>query len=473
MSGFISISNTNNLPENTIHEITEFICVNNTLSFIDIKFKVSIKKESIFKIYLYINKVKQDITNNVNHIEAENYYSYSITDTNYNTEYRLQLEIIIKNNKSIKSKESVIRTKEKEISKIYGVSIDESNSNPKTSVSYINDAVGIEPASNRSLIGWLNKFPYNKIKIVGFKNGKETGEIDKNNKKKYINGEFVTDDVDVMVKIPKVYWSINQHNQEIKICETKISEDFECYAHKINALEKNYIYIGVYLASGINGKLRSVSGKTPFFSNLKTLRSLAHNNGNGYQLFNLHTMNLIQILYLIAFKNLNSENALGEGKRQYRLVETGSSDQKGFIYGNNFNTDALCFLGIEDLWGNLRQWIDGIFINNNMDVQIIQDNKSFEDNGVGYKTILNNVNSFGSIQYIDSVTFSKEFPFCPTGHTGSTNTYYCDGCNLESNSGIAFGGDYYQSGPSGIFSLCSYPESEINNLVGARLCYLG
>ena len=57
--------------------------------------------------------------------------------------------------------------------KIYGITVNETNSNPFTSLTYTNDAIGIISATNNSLNGWSNNEIFKDIKLVGFKNGKE------------------------------------------------------------------------------------------------------------------------------------------------------------------------------------------------------------------------------------------------------------------------------------------------------------
>ncbi|MDQ9753342.1 hypothetical protein RFZ03_22180, partial [Acinetobacter baumannii] len=89
-------------------------------------------------------------------------------------------------------------------------------------------------------------------------------------------------------------------------------ETSDCYAHKVGEVEKDFIYVGAYLGSIEAGRLRSKSGVTPTVNTTLTqFRNYAHNVGSGYQQFNWFTLSLLQILYLIAYKNLNSQNALG------------------------------------------------------------------------------------------------------------------------------------------------------------------
>lgn len=148
---------------------------------------------------------------------------------------------------------------------IYGVRVMENNSNPNSCCTYIENAVGVNPANSISLGGWTNKFPFNEIRIVGFKNGQVTKEIKKDNKAQYTDGSTVPTDVDVMVEIPKVYWKFTNiiNGYELRISNYKVDSTWDCYAHKVGGVEKDHIYVGTYLGYNEGGKLRSRSGVSP------------------------------------------------------------------------------------------------------------------------------------------------------------------------------------------------------------------
>lgn len=469
MSGFISICN--GVGEKEIkYEITEFTLENNYEANIDIWFKVVGDKVPTMQLFLYKNGEKTEITNNANYHQDTDKYFYSLIGLEYDTEYRIQIEVVVRG-KSFRSEEKTIRTMTKTI--IYGVSVDESNSNPDTCCSYIEDAIGVTSADSTSLRGWADKFPFNKVKIVGFKDGKETGDINPENKDHYFGGVRVPPDVDVMVKFPKFYWKFTKINNgyEIRISDKKL-DGYDCFAHKVNGVEKDYIYIGCYEASEESLKLRSKSGVYPLTNHmLRDFREYAQAKGAGYQLFNYNTLKAVQVLFLIAYKGLDSQSKLGNGNSKGIRVETGSTFDKGLVYGERFKTVPMCFLGIEDLWGNNYQWVDGIYVNGT-NIHINEDNKNFNDTGKGYKVIPYQQKAISG--YISKVSGTNDLGFYPSECNGSFSTQYCDFGYYKSNTICRFGGNKERDTDDGIFCVqCDFLVGKKNSNTGARLVYLG
>lgn len=361
---------------------------------------------------------------------------------------------------------------------IYGVRVNENDSNPFTAVTYIEDAIGTATATNTGLGGWENKFPFNRVRIVGFKNGQVTKEIKKDNKTQYTDGSTVPTDVDVMIEIPKVYWDfINTDNgYELRISESKFNETCDCYAHKVGTVEKDYIYVGAYLGYNQSMKLRSISGVAPTVNqSLSQFRYQAQANGDGYQQFNWFTLLLLQNLYLLAYKNLNSQTALGYGyaNGNSNKINTGGTNTKGMIFGETGGRQQICFLGIEDFYGNIFQWVDGMFHNNSYQVTVTPDNKTFNDNGSGFKNVGKFVSSYGGGK-ISKVAHTNEGGFFPKEFNGSDTTYYCDYGYANSGCFARFGGywnDRLDAGAFGLSVACS-PSYSYGHL-GSRLVFLG
>ena len=361
--------------------------------------------------------------------------------------------------------------------KIYGVKVMENNSNPDSCCTYIEDAIGVKPANSTSLGGWADKWPFDKIRIVGFKNGQVTKEINPNNKKQYKDGSSVPTDVDVMVEIPKVYWKFTNisNGYELRISNTKI-EGSDCYAHKVGGVEKDFIYVGAYLGSVETGRLRSKSGVTPTTNiTLTNFRSYANNVGNGYQQFNWFTLMLLQNLYLLAYKNLNSQTALGYGYANGNSgkTNTGGTNTKGMIFGETGGKQQVCFLGIEDFYGNIWQWVDGMFHNGSYQVTVTPDNKTFNDNGSGFKNVGKFISS-GTEGYASKVAHTNEGGFFPMEASGSETTYYCD-YGLVNPGYFGYCGGYWNDKLSaGAFRLrVNYYASNSNYNIGSRLVFLG
>lgn len=445
---------------------------------IDIEYRVEDVELTICRHYLLLNGAKTEITKQVGYESSTNVFKYKITGLKMNTPYTIQIAASDGHDEGLSE---AIQQTTKNMT-IYGVRVDESNSNPESCCTYIEDAVGIQVANSTSLGGWSNISPFNKIKLVGFKNGEETGDINPNDKTKYLNGQSVPGDVDVMSRIPKIYWDFKSisNGYELRISESKFNDTCDCYAHKVGGVEKDYIYIGAYLGYNQNGKLRSISGVRPTTkASLLQFRQYAQVNGEGYQQFNWFTLILLQNLYIISYKNLNSQEALGYGyanansTSETNIANTGGTNSKGMIFGETTGKQQICFLGIEDFYGNLSQSLDGMHHSSSFEVTVTPDNKNFSDINK-FKNIGKFVNKTISGE-ISKVAHTNEGGYFPKEHRGSGTTYYCDHSDTYTDYYGQFGGAWFNKQSVGAFFLgVNWDESSSTiTYIGSRLVYLG
>lgn len=435
-----------------------------------VKYTAKDNNNQILKHYLLLNGEKTDISKAVDCTNINREFTYTVTGLKGGTTYNVQIEV----SDGLESAKSQVLKISTASYKIYGVSVDTSNSNPANAVTYIEDAIGVTPAKNGNLNGWADKWPFNEVRLVGFKAGKVTKEVNPTNKTKYTDGSAIPADVDVMSEIPKVYWKVTTsgNKYEIRICNQQLDSGYKCLAHLVGGVEKDFIYIGAYLGYIENGKLRSKSGVNPTASTtLTNFRSYARAVGTGYQLDNWYPLVLRKILYLIAYKNLDSQTALGRGNTNSSKKNTGGTNTRGLYYGSTSATEQVCFLGIEDFYGNLYTWVDGMYYNGN--IMVTPDNKSFNDSASGYKNVGStpNLSTYG---YVKSVVKTAEGLFFPSDLSGSTSTYYSDYGNVYSGYFSLHGGSYGSDATAGAFYLhVYYSPSHSYSSLGGRLVYMG
>lgn len=452
--------------------ISNFRCEGEpTLDSFVIKYIAIDNDNQILRHTLILDGKRTEISTDVGCENINREFTYTVKNLKGGTKYNVQIEVT----DGVETVQSDVISVTTSNVQTYGVKVMENNSNPNTSVTYIEGAVGVTPANSTSLGGWANKFPFDKIRIVGFKNGQVTKEIKKDNKAQYTDGSTVPTDVDVMVEIPKVYWKFTNisNGYELRISNTKI-EGSDCYAHKVGGVEKDFIYVGAYLGYNQSGKLRSRSGVSPTVSQTLTqFRQQAQANGSGYQQWNWFTLILLQNLYLIAYKNLNSQSALGYGyaNGNSSKANTGGTNTKGFIYGETSGKQQMCFLGIEDFYGNLWQWVDGMYFDGSK-ILVVSDNKKFNDNRSGFVSVGNA--STVSSGKISKVIGTSQGGFFPKQCSGSDTTYYCDYGYANSVCFAGFGSCWNGGRHAGAFALdvlssASYSSSDL----GSRLVFLG
>lgn len=360
---------------------------------------------------------------------------------------------------------------------IFGFRIDTNNSNPLAKISYIKDAIGISPATINGYGGWDNKFIFDRVKPCGFKDGKKTEYINPNDFTKYIDGITVPDDVDIMIEFPKIYWkwTTSSTYTDVELSEGKVDSGFECLAHTVGIVERDYIYLGAYLGYEENGKLRSRKGVLP--TGNKTIgqfRTLAQANGIGYQQFYYYSILMLQMLFVLMYRSTDSQTSLGYGyaNGNSSSIQTGNTYNKGMNFGESTGKQQMKFLGVEDLWGNLSQWVDGLFCGA-MKKMLISKNNYFNDTGENYVDF--GIGSTDDLSgYISSIQEGNNKGFIAKTTSAGSMTYYCDYGSMKYNSVGRFGGSYSNNLSSGIFNLSlDNPISNTSVGFGARLCFLG
>ena len=219
-----------------------------------------------------------------------------------------------------------------------------------------------------------------------------------------------------------------------------------------------------------DNKLRSLSGKTP--TGNKTIgdfRTAAQANGDGYEQLNFYKLTALQILYLIRYKSLNSQAALGQGytsSSNTAAAQTGATDDKGMNYGDTSTTGRVKCNGIEDFFGNIFQWVDGYKATSTTMIKTADGN--FNDNATGYEEHPCTVPNRSG--YLKDIVGDNELAFTPKTFGGSSSTYYADYGNLSSGCLPVFGGGWGDGASAGAFCLhCCYSASERYSFIGARL----
>ena len=132
----------------------------------------------------------------------------------------------------------------------------------------------------------------------------------------------------------------------------------------------------------------------------------------------------------------------------------------------------MCYLGIEDFYGNILWWIDGIKMDSSMNVKTISDNYSFSTDSK-YESLCTLTQQNG---FLSKVLSENKTLFLPKQSSGTNTTFYSDKSVVASGNNYVpvFGGHKTDNLWSGCFSyrFNITPESTGSNR-GSRLCYLG
>jgi len=280
---------------------------------------------------------------------------------------------------------------------------------------------------------------------------------------------------DVMIEIPKLGFKMTTDGTYHYIWVTDDpAADGYCYlAHSLSSVgDCDKIYIGAYLGYISGSKLYSISGQTlQVDTNLTNFRTYATARGTGYQLVSFYPLTLLQCLYLIRYKDRNGQSALGKGYTSASAKTTsGGTNARGTDYGDTAGTAQMCFLNIEDFWGNLYWWIDGIYCDSSYNIKTAF--KDFSDTGTNYAYskaggITSNIGN-----YMSDIQGTNQGGFVAKAVSGSATTYYADYAALCAGYCAFFGGGWNGGGGAGPFRfVVSYAASYSDSYLGARLMY--
>lgn len=366
----------------------------------------------------------------------------------------------------------------------WGVDIDTTNSNPETSVTYTDDAVGIEPNSSEwdEIIG-------NKPCILY--NGVVLGYLNPNNYAKYEDGTDAPittqgQNRDVMVEFPKRGYKITTENNVIKI---RLTENPNASGYSYKPFSRNaegdrdYFYYGAYKASISSSKMYSVSGQTPHSNTTRSnYRAYASNRGTGYAQNGFYQLIYLQCCYLLRFKNLNSQESVGYGfaNGNSSVTTNGGTNTAGMnseLMSESDRTGGkkqIKCLGIEDFWGNIYQWVDGITTDSSRRLCVCHIPSSFSDStsGTNINVIASGVSSDIS-NYLSKVQGSTDGGFVAKVVNGSDSTYFCDYAGLSASCVACFGGNWNVGATAGAFDLLvGSSASNAASSIGSRLMYV-
>lgn len=234
--------------------------------------------------------------------------------------------------------------------------------------------------------------------------------------------------VNVFTKIPQFWykrWIDEDDYEHIQIADYA-AEGF---------LESKEFAIARYLYEGSTSSPRSCSGLVPLVDTTgQSYQTGAKSLGNNICLFDWRAVGAIQLLYLVEYADNNSQETLGKGISSGSMFNySGQLDSLGMKSGCLINDAAhsVMYRGIEDIFGNVHQLIDGVNINNRQAyVCTYPTTYEFEKYDGNYVQV-GYVNSPSTYSYISKLGYDENYPLlmlpieCSgvNGNTGFTDSY--------------------------------------------------
>ena len=357
-----------------------------------------------------------------------------------------------------------------------GLKIQIAGDGTATALTYIDDAAGMSSGYS----SWKDHAIFKNIRPCLVKDGVVQYYLNPANLTQKADGSAATINSttagDVMVEIPKLGYKMTTDGTYHYIYLTDDpAADGYCYrAHSLDSEgDCDYIYISAYRGYCTGNMMYSISGQTPTGSQtIGTFRTWAANRGTGYQQMSFYPLTLLQCLFLMMYKDRNGQSALGRGfvDGNSAAHATGGTNTLGPCYGETTGKVQMAFLNIEDFWGNMYLFVDGIF--SDASRNILTAFNSFNDTGSGYPYSKASGISSDTGDWMKDIQGTNDGGFVFKTGGGSATTYYADYAVLCASRLAYFGGVWSNGDKAGPFQFrVSQSASASDAGYGARLIY--
>lgn len=370
----------------------------------------------------------------------------------------------------------------------YSFIMDNGNDGNPASITYADDAYGMTPASADDLGDWGNTDLVKEyFKPCVIKPGASAPEYylrrDNYNYKADNSPSVLTgEDGDVMIEVKPLYARFVKSgtNLKVSIMNWKEFDDCICF-NEFDGEIQPVMYRGAYKAGVLTDAptvLRSISGVVPLVNKTRAnFRTYANNRGNEYFQNEIYMLFLWQLMYLLMYKNRNSQSALGQGRTSGSNTQTeacGYMNDKPFCYGDQTGTMGVKFLGIEDFYGNVWEMVDGCTLVNDV-YKLTRYKARHNDTGTSAEVSIASglsAEAGDNGKCLKSVQGTNDAMFLPSQVDGSSSTFFCDYFWIADGVRIVlFGGDWLSGASAGAF--CWHLDFGAGNAasnVGSRLC---
>ena len=230
-------------------------------------------------------------------------------------------------------------------------------------------------------------------------------------------------------------------------------------------------YIGKYHMGSVRPSTSLVS---PYVNITRAAaRSNAKSKGSKFHLYDFATYCAIIFLYIVEFANWNCQTKIGQGFVSWNSsTQSGVTDSMTYHTGRASGTDgqtSVQYRWLENLWGNVSQWVDGFNANGTTAYYCTDPSKYADDTATGYTKIGNLPTVAG---YIKDLTVLDNGLFIPKSNGGSATTYIPDivVSTTSGKYGLMVGGCYGENTDAGLLYFnVSNPGTGSFSTTSARL----
>ena len=307
----------------------------------------------------------------------------------------------------------------------------------------------------------------------------ETAKLNPNDYTKTIDwaSANITSGDNVMVMFPRRGYKISKNWNTVTVSiTTNPNAEWYCYdAFRRGSTQKDKFYLWAYHWSLSWSVLKSWSGKGIAVNhNITNWRTYAQANGTWYEQWAFNQLTYLQCLWLLKYKNLNSQATLWQWYTWWSAATTtGATNTNWLNYWSASSTTHVKLFWIEDFWWNTRDWIDGIYCDSSYNIWTWTDNFTSTAMTTNYTNQWSGWISSNIWWYMIAVQGTSTTWFIAKTVWWSDSTYYSDYGYLYAGCFPRFGGSWATGATAGVFYLyVSCSASEAISAIGSRLMFL-
>lgn len=232
-------------------------------------------------------------------------------------------------------------------------------------------------------------------------------------------------------------------------------------------------YVGRYHAA--NDYCRSMTGSSPWVNCTRAgFREGVKNIGSSkFHLYDFTTYCAIVWLYVVEFADWDSQKKIGRGHvdNNASALLSGDTDSMTYHTGRTSGTDGMMptqYRWIENLWGNVYQWVDGFNANGTTAYYCTDPSQYADDTTTGYTQI----GTLPASGWIKDLTVTDNGLLIPKTVGGSETTFIPDYANSSSGWRVlGVGGNWDYGSNAGLlyFSAGRTSSSDSYSSISARL----
>lgn len=274
------------------------------------------------------------------------------------------------------------------------------------------------------------------------------------------------------VKIPQFYYKVEKSGNIFRY----YIADGPIDGFSLHPGSESYVarYEG-YLVNKSGGQALCSYSNTPAKTGLTRaeFRNYAKNFASNAQLYDFAAWCAYDLLYLVEYADWDSQKKIGPGiVNDTAAHKTGETDAMVYHTGraNSGDNSAVQYRGIENPWGNVWEWVDGINFNNYAPVICTDPTKYADDTTTNYTVAGVPLGGSGSTKTL-GISTNLPWAYLPREPGGSETTYIPDSMNSSSAWKVLMvGGSRGNSSAAGLFCFHAGNSSSSSGVsIGTRL----